>query len=143
MYTLYIDADPSIEMVCSGCDRFLREENAAYYCPGRENVLFFRCDVILQVDLSWTVNGESIVLFFNPTQTRHQTFGKYSVYTPVIVFDGPVSNITSFLWFDTFDIVGSVDVTCESSQLESKPTININPLGQYIALCFILLYICI
>lgn len=140
----FIDADPSIEMVCSGCDRFLREENTAYYCPGRENLLFFRCDVILEVDLSWIVNGESIVLFFNPAQNRHQTIRKYSVFTPVIVFDGPVSNITSFFWFDTSDIIGSVDVTCESTQLENKPTISINPLGQYIIIHVLyLLYICI
>lgn len=138
MYTLYIDADPSIEMVCSGCDRFLREENTIYYCPGRENLLFFRCDVILEVDLSWLINGELITAFSNPDQDRHQTIGKYSAFTPVIVFDGPVSNITSFFWFDTSDIMGSVDVTCRSTQLENKPTMTINPLGQYIIVYAIL-----
>lgn len=127
-----------VKLVCSGCDHVLRIGNTAYYCPGSEAILFFRCDVTNETSFTLKYNDGIFVADSTDSPTS-RIDGVFSIQLQSVEADGFFANFTTLIWFDTADIMDSITITCES--FEDIQSIIINPVGKEFIITHACLYV--
>lgn len=125
---LFLLLGQDVKLECSGCDRVLRIGNTAYYCPGSEGIMFFRCDVINQTAFTLLYNDGFFAADSRDSPIIFHEDGVFSIELRSVMADGLFANFTTFMWFDTADIMDNVSITCTS--LNDAESMMIHRIGK-------------
>lgn len=111
-----------------GCS-VLEEKEVIYFCPGKAEILSFKCEIKNGLILRWEVTP-SIQIDISSIFTNDDVISEGNVTAIVqnVELGSFNSNYTSLLFMDTTDLLTETEVKC--GDIMTK-TITLRPLGKY------------